>query len=371
MVNYNSDSIVFLLTSTSPPYLRDVMDLMFYPSQIDYRFRYDKKWLSQEFKSANGQISKEQVKKLVGKKAIIVHILTKKKGQKHKILELLPIRKATICEVKVLGEFLWLSLILGDWIVYHEETTEYKVNEHHELFKRQIPKDSRDILSQLVFLVKNFGVATIPDDPTGKNVAVLSNWTLMAGHISRFAARASDKALVFLKLVSLKNIDSETILRVKLLYSSLRGFEFQTGRSYSLDIAEYCRKDIDPFEIELKTQRDRITPTLGRTEVRGKYDMLHFIINCRPATKGHVSTLLFEPSGMEDYLISKALLTVKTKTRNWRNLWIPLIFFAVSTFATSDQFLNFLSGQAINYWILVFGALGTIGSTVSLLLLRK
>jgi len=371
MAKNDSDSVVLLLTSTSPPYLRDALDLMFYPSQINYRFRYDKKWLSPEFKSADGRISKEKVQKMVNKKAILVHILTKKKEQQYKILEFLPIREATIHEVKILGEFLWLSFILENWIVYHKEAANGEINEYHELFKRQIPEDSRDIVTQLLFFVKRIEVDTIPDDPTGENEEVLSNWTLIAGHMSRLGSCASEKALIFMKLVSLKNIDTKKVLRAKILDSDQRGFEFEAARSYSFDIAEYCVKNIEPFEIELKTQMDRITPILGKAEVRGKYDMLHFMIDCKQTTKGYTSAVLFEPPNAKDYLTSKASLTVKIKARNWRNLWLPLLFFAVSTFATSEQFLSFLSGQAINYWTLAFGALGTIGSTISLLFLRK
>lgn len=368
MVKNENNSVVFLLTSTSPPYHRDALDLMFYPSQIDYRFRYDEKWLSHELKSDNGRISKEEVQKLVGKKALIIHILTE---EKYKILEFLPIREATIHEVKILGEFLWLSFILRDWIVYQEKAVEGKVNEYHELLKEKIPKNSRNTINQLVFLVKKFGIETIPDDPTGENDDVLSNWTLIAGHMSRVGLRASKKALIFMKLVSLKNIDSKKALCGKILDSNQRGFELESDKSYSLEIAEYCTVDIKPFEIELKTEMDRIMPTLGKTEVRGKYDRLYFIINCRPTDKESLSTIIFEPSDSEEYLISKALLMIKIKTRKWRNLWLPLLLFGVSTFATSDQILLFLAGQTFNYGILFVSGLGTIISTISLLLLKK
>jgi len=372
MVNNSSDSIVFLLTSTSATYHRDALDLMFYPSQISYRFRYDKKWLSQEFKLADGRLSKDEILTLVGKKAMLVHIQTEEKDGQYKILEFLPIREATIQEVKILGEFLWLNFTLGDWIIYHEESIGDKVNEYHELFRSQTPKDSRDTVNQLVFFVKKFGVKTMPDDPTGKDEEVLSNWTLIAGHMSRFGFQAAKRALVFLKLVSIRNVDDGKVLRGKILDSSQRGFEFEADKSYSFDIAEYCGRNIEPFEIELKTQADKIEPILGKAEIRGKYDMLHFIVNCKAAKKDYVSMLLFEPSsGGQDNLVSRALLQVRIKTRKWRNVWLPLLFFGVSTLLTSEQFLSYLAGEAINYGVLTAAVSGTIISTASLFFLRK
>jgi hypothetical protein len=370
MAKNGSESVVFLLTSTATPYLRDALDLMFYPSQLNYRFRYDKKWLSKNFKLADGGISKSVIQELVGKKAILVHILTEKEDQQYKILEFLPLREATIHEVKILGGFLWLGFTLGDWIVYHQESTDSKVNEHHETFRRQTPENSRDQVEELVFLVNDFKVETIPDDPTGENEEVLSNWTRLAGHMSRFGLRCSKKTLIFMKLVSLKSIEAKKALSAKPLDSKERGFTFEAGKSYSFNIAEYCGTNIEPFEMKLKTQIDKITPTVEKAEVRGKYDMLNFLINCKPAQKESISAILFEPSNAKDYLITKALLKVKIKTGKWRTLWFPLLLFGFSTFVTSEQFLKLIAGEAASYGILVVGAIGTILSTISLLFLR-
>ena len=366
-----SDEIVFLLTSTSPTYLRDALDLMFYPSQVDYRFRYDKKWLPEDFKLDDESIMKEKAQELVGKEAILVHILTEKHNEGYRILEFLPIRKAIIHDVKILGQFLWLGFTLGDWISYHQGSSNKEANEHHELFKQWTPKNSQDYVNDLVFFVKDFKIETIPDDSSEEDEEVLSNWAHIASHMSRFCHSASTETPVFMKLISVKDIDSHKGLNAKSLDSTQRGFELRAGKSYSLDIAQYCGENIEPFEIELKSPLESVMPTLGKAEVRGKYDMLRFMINCKSIEREQISTLSLEPSGENDWLIARALLTIKIKTGKWRNLWLPLLLFALSTFATSEQFGKFLAGQEYNIWILFLGALGTIFSTISLLFLRR
>jgi hypothetical protein len=365
----DSDRIVFLLTSTQEPYLRDALDLMFYPSGVEYRFRYDKKWLSPELKSSDGRISNENVKKLVGMKALLIFILTEKKNDQYLIHEFLPIREATIHDAKPLGEFLWLGFILGDWVVYHQESLEGEVNEHNEALKSHIPKNSREVVKQLVIFAEKPDVETIPEEFTGGSEDVLNNWTIIAGHMSRFS-RVLKQKLIFTKLVSLREIDNNAPICAKLIDSNQRGFELKAGRSYSMDIAEYCGQKVEPFEIKIKTQEDKIAPIIDRVEVRGKYDRLQFMINCKEVRDTCISALSLEPPVIEDYLISKPMLQLKIKVSRWRNVWLPLLLFAFSTFITSEQLLQSFVGQPINYLLLGISALGTIGSTISLLLLK-
>ncbi len=94
------------------------------------------------------------------------------------------------------------------------------------------------------------------------------------------------------------------------------------------------------------------------------------LVFSKPVNHDNVSTLTFE-STSENYAISRTFFWIKVKTRKWVYVGIPLFFFAVSTIFTSGQFFKLISGQTTDFGALIFGALGTIFSTVSLLFLRK
>lgn len=367
-----ANDFVFLLTSTEDPYFRDALDLMFLPSSIRYRFRYNRKWVSEEFKLPNGQFAKTKVERLVGKRAIIVHILTERKNDDYRILEFLPIREALINEAIILGEFLWLNFTLGNWILYHKDVTGTGVNEYHKAFRDHTPPDSRDAVKRLIFLTESFKVETISDNPETENIETLSNWTRIVGHMSSFSTRRRDssKNAIFMKLVRVKDMTANKILYVKALDPDKHGFEFESEHSYAIDILEYTNRKVEPFELEIKTQAQTISPTLGKSEVRGKYDMLRFLVYCEPADQDRVSTLLFEPTNA-DFLISRTLVWIKIKTRKWRYFRIPLLTFAISTFVASEQFFRVIAGQTVDYWALLFGVIGTIGSTIGLMYLKK
>jgi hypothetical protein len=370
-------STVLLLTSTAQPYQRDALDLVFLPSNTSYRFRYDKKWLSSDLMSADGEISKQKALGLKGKEAIIVHILIEQErgieneNRDYKVLEYLPLRKAVISQVKIIGRFLRLEFILGDWIAYEMEH-EKGVNEHHGFFKKQIAASS-DMLSGLVFTRTGIEINTIADKVTDPHNAALSNWNLIAGHVSRFASHDKElkKCPVMLKLIGVQDVEGESIVRPTNIGQGIYGFELISGKSYFFDIAEYCDEGIAPFELALKTDEKCITPTIGTVEVRGKYDVLRLMINCSVVDDDRLSMIRFEPIGLEGRGISSAFLWIKIKNRKWKNVGVPLIGFGLSTFITGTQFYNLITSQAVNYPVLAASAVGAIGSTISLWFLKR
>jgi hypothetical protein len=97
---------------------------------------------------------------------------------------------------------------------------------------------------------------------------------------------------------------------------------------------------------------------------------LHFLVFCKPTKRDSVSTLSFEPLS-QNYEMSRTFFWAKIKTRKWVYVGIPLLFFAISTIFTSEQFFKLISGQPTDFGALIFGSIGTVFSTVSLFYMRK
>jgi len=366
------DSQVILLTSTEEPYFRDVLDLIFYPAMVHYRLRYNRKWVSKELKLNNGQLDKNKIELLIGRKCLITHVLIRKNEKSYEIQEFLPIREAVINDVVIIGEFIWMNLMLGDWIFYHKESLGENINEHHEKFILDAKISNMNIADQLVLLTNKLKFDTINDSHDIDNTETLNNWTRIVNHISRFSKirKNSCKNVIFLKFVRIKDINNNKVEQLTSIDNDKIGFELKSKHSYAIDIVEYTDQKIEPFELEMKVQKEIFSPNIEKSEIRGKYDVLHFQFFCKPVTEDNISTISFETLN-DNNIISKPIFWAKVKTRKWVYTGVPLLFFALSTFFTSEQFLKLISNQNADIGFLVFGVIGTIGSTISLLYLKK
>lgn len=362
---------VILLSSTEDPYFRDILDLMFYPSSIDYRFRYHRTWVSKELKNDNDELSKEKIDGLNEKEAILIHVLTEKNNSTYSIKELLPIRKATIKEAKIIGDFLWINFTLGDWISYKKLPSATKINEHHDNLQAHFNFETNDIKNKLVFLAKEITLDTIPDTFEIENTEMLHNWSRIANHISRLSQNRRDTGkVIFMKFIRIKDTTKDQILNVTTINDDKPGFELKSEHSYTIEIVEYTDQKIKPFGLEMKTQAETISPNNETIEIRGKYDVLLFAFSCKRTKVDTVSTVKFT-SKDQPYVTSKPFFWIKVKTQKWAYVGFPLVGFALSTLFASEQFFNIIFGQATNYGILVFGVAGTLLSTISLFYLRK
>lgn len=371
MVNIENNQVI-LLSSTEDPYFRDILDLMFYPSSINYRFRYQRRWVSNDLKLANGELSKAKVDLLCDKVAILTHILTEKKNGNYIIKEFLPIRKASIKEAKIIGDFLWINFTLGDWIYYNQNSSENEPNEYHEVLKSHVNSKTMNIEGHLISITQKLNIATIPDTSEIENTNMLHNWSRIANHVSRFSKlrRDSNHEVVFMKFVRIKNTTDDKILKVKAINSDKQGFALEAEHSYAVEIVEYTDQKIEPFGLEMLTQEEAVSPKTETTEIRGKYDVLNFAFSCKRTKLDSISTIKFNPLS-ESYVISKPFFWINIKTRKWRYVGFPLIGFAISTLFASEQFVKLVTGQPADLGLLVSSAIGTFLSTYSLFNLRK
>jgi len=356
---------VFLLTSTAFPYIKDALDLLFLPSGVHYRFRYRRAWVPPEF------LTKEGAKKLNGTKAIIVHIHTKKESEEaYKILEYIPLREAKIDEVKVLGEFLWIGFVLGDWVHYHNATKAEELNEYHESFKRRVPKDYREYVSKIIFFVDNFDIETVPDDPTGENEDIIKNWTQMATHIGNLEPH---KDSIFTKILSIQDMNTRESISPTLFDEHITGYQLRGGRVYSIDVAQYYpgKEKITPFDLNLITS-GAIRPIKGEAEIKGKYDILNFIFDCRSTEKTLNTFMAFRVVQRTEYMISEPFFNLRIKGA-WRKVASSLVMFGIGVILTniSAQLVEIMAGKPVNVAVVSAAVIGTISSTLGLFLLHK
>lgn len=356
---------IFLLTSTTFPYIKDALDLLFLPSGVHYRFRYKKKWLPNEF------LTKEGAQRLQGKRAIIIHINTRKENkQVYRILEFIPIREAKIDSVRVLGEFLWVRFTLGDWIYYHKATRSGELNEFHELLKRQVPEDSRKFVKKIMFFVKKFRIETIPDDPSGQNDEVIKNWTLIASHIGKLDAHQNS---IFTKILSIKDMNTRESISPMSLDTHITGYQLKAGRVYSIYVAQYYpgEKEITPFNLNLVAST-AMAPIKGEAEIKGKYDLLHFIVNCTSSTKTANTFMAFRVLPRQQYLISEPFFNIRIKGE-WGKLASSLLIFGIGVILTNitAQFVELMAGRQVNAVVVGGAIIGTLFSTLGLILLRR
>ena len=219
----NNAPHLILVTSTRWPYLRDIVDLMFLQSGLGYRFRYRSKYVLPEFV--------ESPEKIVDRKGYIVHAHTRRNPspEPDTILEFLPIREATIKEVKKFGEFIWLYFEVGDWVSYLKDDVQ-GLNEHHASVSNSTPAESRDSLRLTLYDASGLNLNTIADDPSGKSVEVTQNWIRIAKQMAKFEPHKSRKP-TYLKLASIKAPNCRNPVVPRTFSKTERGYEFRWTRS--------------------------------------------------------------------------------------------------------------------------------------------
>jgi hypothetical protein len=359
------NKVVLLSTSTTFPYIKDTLDLLFLPSGIQYRFRYRKELVSAEF------LTKDGARDLIGRKAIIVHIHTEKnRDEAYKILEFIPLREAKIDNVRVLGEFLWIQFILGDWIHYHNVPELGKLNEHHDSFKERIPKDSREYVNKIMLFVDEFAIDKIPDDPTGEKEEVIRNWTQMARHIGNLEPHQNS---IFTKVLCIKDINTRESISPSLLGEHITGYQLRAGRVYSIEVAQYHPKETEmtPFNLNLITSTV-ITPIKGEAEIKGKYDILQFIIDCKSSEKNTNTFMAFRVSQRTQYMVSEPFFDLRIKGGRGKTA-SALIVFGIGVILTniSAQLGEIMAGKPVDLAVISAAIVGTISSTLGLYLLHR
>lgn len=191
----------------------------------------------------------------------------------------------------------------------------------------------------------------------------------MAGHVGELEPHQNS---IFIKILSIKDINTRESVSSMLLDTEVSGYQLKGGRVYSLDIAQYYpgEGEIRPFDLNLLTPTV-ITPIKGEAEIKGKYDLLHFILDCKSSEKTINTFMAIRAPPRIQYLISEPFFNIRIKGE-WRKVASALLFgFGVVLTNISTQLVELMAGRPINAAVIGAAVIGTVSSTLGLFLLRR
>ncbi|MCH7561762.1 MAG: hypothetical protein IIC67_10445, partial [Thaumarchaeota archaeon] len=208
--NPSPAKLVYLFTSTRQPYIKDALDLLALPLGMTYRFRYDVKYLPNEF--FENQDNEKKLVSLNGKDALLVHVHTTPKNIANpneipKILEALPLRKAKILEAKLMGDFVWIQFILGNWIKYDNAKKSSK-NIYHQKIIDILPVGSENEFKITAMIAREDEFFEINELSLSQE-AVISNWSNLVSFVKDFLGHEHS---VFLKLIRIIDLNCSDAL---------------------------------------------------------------------------------------------------------------------------------------------------------------
>lgn len=291
LVDYSTKAkkILYLFTSTEPPYHKDALDILALPSGVSYRFRYALRYLPTDLQTLKQfeEISKD---------AMLVHVKTTPlwlSTTRADIKEHFPIREAKIIDIKFVGNFVWIEFILGDWIKYVDSS----IHEYHKLIVDVMPAYQTTKLNYTVVAAPPFKYEKIPEDLSlpYENSNVVKSWSNLTDLLMK---TGSHNDSIFLKFASLQQIDTQdspTRLKPEILGNKVYGFKMKKNTSYRVEILQKTKKNPTTFDLEILTNEDDITPIQKTDKIQGKYDVLDFIIRTKSLERTHRSFFLIRP----------------------------------------------------------------------------
>jgi len=367
---FMSSEILFLLTSTQEPYIKDALDLLFLPSGLEYRFRYRRKWLSEQFQD------KQIVKKLKNMNALLIHIESKLLNNgAYKITEFIPIRRGKIIDIKYYGEILWVAFSLEDWIKY--TNNEVGLNQHHDYIKSLTPNDSKEYVKQILYFVQDFKIECISDSDNEEEI--IANWFNIVKEISKLEAHKSMNS-IFTKFISIKNLkNGKKILPIRNIYnisednSLISSFNFNSNTEYLIEILQYCAngKIDEPIKFKIVLDEKNIINLKQEDLIQGRYDILKFVIKTSAIEDDTYSYIQFvkDEENSKKYIISEPFIIVKILGNKLRILLSSLsIFIGLLLTGISSQIIE---KGVISQGTLVISVIGGIITTIGTYYLRK
>lgn len=302
---------VLLFTSTEPPYIKDVLDILFLPSGCDYRFRYGNTWIPEEYKSI------EELKKLKDKTGYIIHIHITKDETGYLLLEFIPVRKVIIKNVKYFDEFLWVSFELSDWIVFTS-----KEDDRNKIIEA-MPDEYRKYLTKLIIPSKIYRPNTIEEDTTDD---VITNWFKIVNTISSLEPH-KDSNSIFLKMLRITDVKGVNQIKPTRtnygqsdwLYDTEKHsiFEFKPNNDYKFEVLQFhpygpIKK---PITLALQYDKEKVTPLKESSIIQGKYDVLQYSFRTSSSLSSMLSylKLVVENLGDNSITISDSFLDIKVK----------------------------------------------------------
>jgi hypothetical protein len=258
---------------------------MFLESNLGYRFRYKRKYIQPSLLDKSTSI--------IGRRGYIVHVNTSKNTGKKPdtIHEFLPIREATIKEMRSFGEFVWIYFEVGNWISYSQERSP---NAYHNLVRQATPPQSSQALTLTMYEAPGLKLDTIRDDPSAQSV-VTANWIRIVNQMARFPDHKS-RLPTYLKMIAVRRKDCQNPIFPKAFSDTENGYEMSSDKDYRVEIFQYNEygPPAKPFSLKIGVDENRITPVIDRAAIVGQYDFLALDIRPLPTLQSYEATLSFE-----------------------------------------------------------------------------
>jgi hypothetical protein len=349
----SNDPPLVLVTSTRWPYLRDILDIMFLPSGMSYRFRYSPEYVSQAIL--------ENPLKLRNRKGYVIHANTTKRPEKFdEVHELLPIREITIRHVKQYGEFIWIHFELGNWVLYSDG--EARPNEHHLSVRNATPEESRDLLRLTLYEAPGLTMRTLADDCSGVSEEVIRNWMRIVKGMKEFQGHREYRP-DYLKLACIRDAKCENSVTPTLISEFESGYAFRSGNDYRVEIVQFnlFGPPDEPYPLRLSVDHKRVVPLVTEATILGRYDSLTTSFRPTATLSSYRTTLRIEACSGSKMRLNVAL-HAKILT-SWKRLasaaWVA-IGIGVSAIVPSLS-----PGSTVNYALI--GGLLAVAGFISLI----
>jgi len=316
-----TNEILYLFTSTEYPYYADMLDLLSYPSNTTYRFRYDKKYLADDLQD------EKDLKSLKGTTALLIHVHTDKKhvDAPAPIIEHFPIRKAKILEVKFMGSFVWFEFLLKDWVKYDGTDKQY-----HDKMVEKMPDNMKTELTHLVIKAPAIEFCKVEEDiskPYDHNDVIIS-WSNLVTSLINTGKHDKSIFTKFLSIEEIEKINTTKMLEPKKLSDRLYGFSLDRKKSYRIEILQRAKTNPDKkFNLQVSTNEGQILAIKKTSIIQGKYDILSLIISAAPLAQSLRSFLIIEPEkdAPDELIIPKLHFNLEVNVSSKRRIVLSSI----------------------------------------------
>ena len=361
------DQVLYLLSSTVEPYIKDILDILALPSGFNYRFRYVFRWLTSEFQN------QEHLDKLKNREVLIVHIITERieseVGKRYRIIEYIPIRKAFIVEAKIMAGFVYFEFKLDGYVKFDKPFDQIKEakNPFSDQVKSKIPLELREYVKNLAFLAPHINVQYVSDTITKPNDELVVSWFNLVSYIGRLKPY-KDLRAVFTKLLEITNVNTHKTVVSEEIAEGLHGFRLNSANAYRIRILQrYLNAEkLDPiFKLEITSNSTDINTIKNQALIQGGYDVLDFIISVPDVVSSRETFLYIKPdeTGSRAFMISSIIYFVKI-TPNVRKLGV--VFGVVTSgIVLAGLSSNIANVTDISQLSTVLSVIGAIISAVS------
>ncbi len=270
-----ADRKVLVIVNAIAPYCFELNNVLAMPLGFNYRFRYRRFWMP----------SVTDPNELVGLPLLIILRI-------FETGELVPLREATIWRISEVGDVVHIEYKLGA-IVRIDDAPNQRTKQISAFTKSiesllgEYPNTPGADLRNLVLIAAG---SAIPGEQRGPNGA--DEWGALVAFL--ITLKVFD-GIDFVKVIGMRTLDGHNAKVATV--ADRRGFSLQRKTPYRLSVLQRTNVDqvgdssVPHPRALLLTAASGLTIPFGRLEIRGKYDVLEFVVVTEKAEDTEVSLL--------------------------------------------------------------------------------